>query len=860
MLLDRESQLKIENFNKYAKFISEKFGVIVRMDGAKAMTDGNTIFIPNIAGMDNKEIDFLYSILLHEVGHIRYSTFTKEAFEKLKTDAHVSMSNSIEDARIENLLMKDFDGAHDIFSKFYNVHVLDKNFMTKVFGHDLSQGSEWDNLGCYVHDRIIRLNEKFTFEKLLKKQMRLEITKFVEKNKIDELIDSSPLKTWDDVVALSNKIYDLFFKNKKDMSEANDTGKLQKLIDNAMQNGFQEMEQDAKDMQKVLDRKAESIHAKTAVLDEMVKDKEKFRKSIRPKLDEIRAEQKDLAETIKQKKVVAAKDKKIHSSQNKLDAKREKQANIQNKMDEAARELAEEEDEKKQEKLKDKIDKLDAKKDKLNPSINRLKKKIEDNQKLMNDAEKRLQNLPDSMTEQSREDLIDQFKENISKKKEMSDKLDAKENQIQNKNMEIHQAVEDYHSTKLEAGKKIANKMNDLEKSLNKEGVPSNIMPKFEKNDDWADADKEQAKFDKKASEKSGDIVTNGAGFSNQNTRDILALIDKTKNDLESIDLAKHFVERNKMSKLESFNDTISEINNTEIFDTEEEAVASLGRKHIAFTTAYDVVKIENTSNGLILDDIKKKNAATLNRVKNIFRQRFKFQKKDRFKGNKEEGGLDVRNLWKLAARQNDDRIFEINNPKLVNKIKASIVVDASGSLDKDYAGTERLQTLALFLSEGLSDCFIQHEAISYTAPVNHIMRKIEKSDVYNRSANHLETIVHRKFEDRHNRGIQNIAVKPADNSDGESIKIAVTRLLKNSSRRKVLFVISDCKPFLSEASIGMLDNHLKETIAWAKTNRVEIYSFSFNKSKNAEAFYGDNHCTIEKWDDLTNFLQKKLV
>lgn len=859
MLLDRESQLKIENFNKYAKFISEKFGITVRMDGAKAMTDGNTIFVPNIVGMDKDELDFLYCILLHEIGHIRHSTFTKEALQKIKNDTHFLIVNSIEDARVENLVMKDFDGAHDIFHKLANVYALDERFMERALGGSISVTDEWTALAVfYVYERIINLKEKLGFKTLIKGKLRSQVLEFVKKNKIDELIDSSPLKTWDDVITLATKIHSLYFKNKKDTGEANSMERLQAMIDEAMKNGFQEMEKDAKDMQKVLDKKAESIHGKTAVLDQMVKEKEKFRKSIRPKLDEIRAEQKDLAETIKQKKIASAKDKKIHSSENKLEAKREKQSNIQNKMDEAARDLADEEDEKKQEKLKEKIKKLDTKKDKLNPAINRLKKKIEENQKLLKDAEKRLQNMPDSMTEQSREDLIDQFKENIEKKKQMADELNRHEKSIENKNMEIHQAVEDYHSTKLEAGKKIANKMNDLEKSLNKEGVPSDIMPKFEKNDDWADGDKEQAKFDKKASEKSGDVVANGAGFSNQNTRDILTLIDKTKNDLEAIDLAKHFVERNKMSKLESFNETLSEITNTEEVDSED-AVVLLGRKHVPFTEQFDIVKNENISDGTELDKIRVKYAGVINKVKNIFRLRFKFQKKDRFKGNKEEGGLDVRNLWKLATKQNDDRIFEINDPKMVNKIKASVVVDVSGSHDKSYTDNgKKLREMALFLSEGLNDCFIKHEVAGFHAPIDHEMRKIAKSNVYNRTANHLETVIYKRFDDMKNKGIQNIKPLCSDNSDGESLRIIGKRLIKESSRRKIMFVLTDGKPFLSESHVGMLDNDLKESLKWLALNRVEVYAFGFNAK--GKEFYGDRFCHVKSYQDMLDFCSKRLA
>ena len=115
-----EESKKVTAFNNYAKFLSNKFNVSVVFDGVNAHTDGKTITLPNINGMSGDEIDFLYCVLLHEIGHIRHSDFSNDAFKKIKTENHFLVANAIEDARVENLLIKEFDGANEIFENLYN--------------------------------------------------------------------------------------------------------------------------------------------------------------------------------------------------------------------------------------------------------------------------------------------------------------------------------------------------------------------------------------------------------------------------------------------------------------------------------------------------------------------------------------------------------------------------------------------------------------------------------------------------------------------------------------------------------------------------------------------------------------------
>ena len=96
------------DFEKYAKFLSKNFDITIQFESVKAETDGKVIYLPRLENFTTKEISMLYGILLHEIGHILFSSFDEKYFLALKTEDHAHLANSIEDARIENLLIKRF--------------------------------------------------------------------------------------------------------------------------------------------------------------------------------------------------------------------------------------------------------------------------------------------------------------------------------------------------------------------------------------------------------------------------------------------------------------------------------------------------------------------------------------------------------------------------------------------------------------------------------------------------------------------------------------------------------------------------------------------------------------------------------
>lgn len=136
-------------------------------------------------------------------------------------------------------------------------------------------------------------------------------------------------------------------------------------------------------------------------------------------------------------------------------------------------------------------------------------------------------------------------------------------------------------------------------------------------------------------------------------------------------------------------------------------------------------------------------------------------------------------------------------------------------------------------------------------------MQEQNASSSYNRRSNLIETVVYKSFQNRKNFGIQNISIEATDNSDGEHLRIAAKNLMKYGNKNKIIFYITDGKPFLTDCNLDILDSDLIRTIKWLKDNKITLYALGFNKS--AKKFYKENHCFIENTSDMLKFFYEKL-
>jgi hypothetical protein len=400
--------------------------------------------------------------------------------------------------------------------------------------------------------------------------------------------------------------------------------------------------------------------------------------------------------------------------------------------------------------------------------------------------------------------------------------------------------------------------MYDLDHEAQKYDLPIDVLPPFEDTPAWPEADQFQQEFDEKASKIRKEFVRNGgraAGKIGTNLQDLSIYIDNALEKVKNIDLLKIFGEKSGYSRLPDLNQPTSIIAN---YTEDQATLHSLGSlsKHTVLSKDFDSILIKNNAtNKKEILHLLHENAEFIRNMKRVFALKFKFNKKDYFRGGQEEGYLDSRNIWKLPTNQGDD-YFEINQQKMINKISASILIDISGSQDKtNTEHGKKLKVTALALSEAMTSVHINHEILGYHAPICDEMKLENASYTYNRRMNRLETVVYKTFMQRDNNGLSNFNLELSDNSDGESVRIALQRLKKERAKNKMLFILTDGKPFLSSADISILDEDLKTALREAVQQKIQIFAIGF--CPNGESFYGNRFCHALQYQDIINFCKQ---
>lgn len=864
MNLNNTQQYKnFQDFEKYAQFICQGFDINVVLDSTRAETDGKVIYLPNVMSMTAKELDMMYAILLHEAGHIRYSTFDEKYFKALKSQSHAFLANAIEDGRIENLLMKDFGGARDMFENLYCNYTQDKVLMRKVFKHDGQKPDLFTTLAFYTHNKIVDC-ETASLREIAGPYRAGRIIKFWKDNNLDGLIASNALKTDEDVITLTNKIYDLFATKFKDKSE--------KLDFNA------DVKQKDDIAKKLVELKKEAFEVEKKVI-ELGKKIEETQQKITSFEEEHEPE--------------------ISALQNKIDAnnitleKIDSQINFKNTYDRntaavVATNANIEKITKEVQKLNNELkiledrlhkgvtgrgkkpmspeqkDALQKRVDAKQSQTNRMQQKLDSYEVQGSKLQQALQeaDIQASMHPEKYDKYLDIDKK-VAEKEAMHDTNQKIQSEINEINSEKNEMIKEFNSyvnqiEKLQSDfmEKAAETMFNIDK-MSGVDFDLDIMPELNYEDVWPEAANVQESFDKDATSKTGKIVRNGqkaAGLFGSNIRDILTYIDKAKEKVDEINIVEVFKGKISTSKLDDFNSEMKEKNHME--DKSVVGVFGTYREHIPLTTMYDSIKKENIKNDKSeRTALMQKNNIFYRDLKRVFAKKFKFAKKDFWKGNQEEGNLDARNLWRLPTNQGDD-YYEVSKPKFVNKAAATILVDISGSQSKEATDFgKKIQELVLGISIALDEVHIKHEILGYHAPICEEMRETDAAIIYTRRSNKLETIIYKEAVQKDNNGIMNIETQMTDNSDGESLRIAMKRLKAIKAKSHLLFIISDGKPFLSDTDISVLDEDLRTALRLAVKEKIQVVGLGFFDQ--LEHFFGNRFCNATKNEDVINFFDK---
>jgi predicted CopG family antitoxin len=196
------------NFERYAQVLSQNFNVRIYLDGTRAETHGdNSIHLPNIKNISESELDCLYGILLHEIGHVKYSHLSNLELKKIKGRDHFSIWNGIEDARIENKLIAKLEGANDIFERMYGGQL--RTVFKKIAGMDNSDDTDQWYLFCaHVHDYLLKTKRQNFNIDLYSAKVKEELLELF--NKAKPMIDAQKITKAADSLSLASKLFKNF--------------------------------------------------------------------------------------------------------------------------------------------------------------------------------------------------------------------------------------------------------------------------------------------------------------------------------------------------------------------------------------------------------------------------------------------------------------------------------------------------------------------------------------------------------------------------------------------------------------------------------------------------------------------------
>ena len=90
-----------------AAALGSKFGVPVYVGGQTACTDGRSIRLPDVEGIETIGRNEILGYLVHECGHIRFTNMSSTGDTPLER----SLVNALEDVRIEHEMANVYGGA-----------------------------------------------------------------------------------------------------------------------------------------------------------------------------------------------------------------------------------------------------------------------------------------------------------------------------------------------------------------------------------------------------------------------------------------------------------------------------------------------------------------------------------------------------------------------------------------------------------------------------------------------------------------------------------------------------------------------------------------------------------------------------
>jgi hypothetical protein len=191
--------------------------------------------------------------------------------------------------------------------------------------------------------------------------------------------------------------------------------------------------------------------------------------------------------------------------------------------------------------------------------------------------------------------------------------------------------------------------------------------------------------------------------------------------------------------------------------------------------------------------------------------------------------------------RVNDDRVFRRIQENHSKETAVTLLVDNSGSMT--HSGKIETATAAAYaLAQTLERVGIRHEVLGFTtgemsrAQAEMVAEEVARSGISYTRAEPLYIPIYKSFDERITSDVRarfgkayGCATWTRENPDGECVRIAMERLLKQPEQRRVLLVLSDGQPACRTRHYGELHSDLHLVVSQAKKRNVELVGIGIN-------------------------------
>lgn len=868
--LNLNRQQTIANFEKFCAFITSEHDIeVVTSINFQPLTNGKQIYVPDISGLTPKQVYFVYSSVLHEVGHILHTDFSREYFEQLFNFLISSIANILEDCREESLLCDKFAGAKEIFETTGTWMISqDKEILQMYARREEIEKMDNEAIGffelfcnwlyTFAH-RTVHIDEQHFS---IYGEKYGELCKFLKKtdfrNRFNNLKNS--LYCQDDVLIFSEQIYNLLVQEFPEKSQNYQFHKLE----NFFKTKQIALEYFSHTKKEVMDS-VETLQKGEIEILEMEVNALTLKKSIVLANQESETKITELVREIsdKNKKIISiqnfiavkeqpdTQEDTITSSLENISENKAKIRELESRQKEANKELTQmkkalaeiqvtPKNEKKIEKLQARIErklvaieKLESREKKVDNSISRLNKRRENaenaQQKKANSKKaiiKQNKSLKNLSSEEIKE-IIDGINREIEPLQTALNALYKTQNEymaphnkamaeIQMKRIKLYLIQNSCSNILYEDGTKI-------NMILQTNAIFKSVFPSLSLSMEWPSMRQFQQEQDQQFMSEGQSIVLDGCNFC-PDLDSCQWMLEHMEEVINKIDPLIEFKKQYQTCLKDLMH--CAQIDEVLLLCDNDDNVQSIVHKA---DTSFDETNFETkvkTKDKIKFEQLCHENEEKIEYIVEIFENNFKPKRKDRWMGNQESGQLDTRALWQMPAGIND-RIFEQNFTEIQQNVNATILVDLSSSNYHNPNAEKDIQLLVKGLSDALSYVDISHEILGHYAEVSPEMIRLKKSSQTNRRFHQLKTTVFKSFGDDDNNGIANIKLKVSDNSDGESLKIALKRLSSQPEDKHIVFLVSDFMPHLLKANTTLLEKDFSKAIESAEKNRTKIYGFN---------------------------------